>query len=122
MSYLGWPTLKSRTNAKLIMLYKIINIVDVYLDGDLLMSSPSHSNTLPFIQPYTRVDAYKYSFLQSTVKLWNTLPCAIVNQESFKIRCSHIIIITFFMYKNYGDLYIINILHLPSHFGLPNLD
>ena len=43
MSYSGWPTLKSRrTNAKLIMLYKIINsIVDIGLDGEL-MSSASH--------------------------------------------------------------------------------
>ena len=84
MSYLGWPTLKSRrTNAKLIMLYKIINnIVDVDLDGDLLMSSASHYTRSHFIQPYTRADAYKHSFLPSTIKLWNTLPCEIVNQES----------------------------------------
>ena len=78
MSYLGWPTL--RTNAKLIMLCKIINnIVDVGLDGDLLMSSASHYTHSHFILPYTRVDAYKHSFLPSTIKLWNTLPCEIVN-------------------------------------------
>ena len=49
MSLLGWPTLKSRrTNAKLIMLYKIINnIVDVDLDGNLLMSASSYHT------PYT---------------------------------------------------------------------
>jgi len=43
MSLLGWPTIKSRrTNAKLIMLYEIINnIVDVDLDGNLLMSTSS---------------------------------------------------------------------------------
>ena len=37
MSLLEWPTLKSRrTNAKLVMLYKIINnIVDVDLDGNI---------------------------------------------------------------------------------------
>ena len=82
MSYLGWPTLK-RTNAKLIMFYKIINnIVDVDFDGDLLMPSASHYTRSHFIQPYTRVDAYKNSFLPSTIKLWNTLPYEIVNQES----------------------------------------
>ena len=71
MSYLSWPTFKSRrTNVKLIMLYKLINhIVDIDLDGDLLMSSASHHTHSHFIQPYTRVDADKHSFLPSTVKL-----------------------------------------------------
>ena len=81
MSYLGRPTLKSRrTNAKLIMLYKIINnIVDVDLDGDLLMSSASHYTYSHFIRPYTRIDAYKHSFLPSTL---NSGTLYHVNQES----------------------------------------
>jgi len=84
MRLLGWPTLKSRrTNAKLIMLYKIINnIVDVDLDGNLLMSASSHNTRCHLTQQYSRVDAYKYSFVPSAIKLWNTLPHDIVYQET----------------------------------------
>ena len=84
MSLLGWPTLKSRrTNAKLIMLYKIINnIVDVDLDGNLLMSASSYHTRCHLTQPYSRVDAYKYSFVPSAIKLWNTLPHDVVYQET----------------------------------------
>ena len=84
MSLLGWPTLKSRrTNAKLIMLYKIINnIVDVDLDGNLLMSASSYHTRCHLTQPYSRVDAYKYSFIPSAIKLWNTLPHDVVYQET----------------------------------------
>ena len=80
MSLLGWPTctLKSRkTNVKLIMLYKIIsNIVDVDLDGNLLYTR------CHLTQPYSRIDAYKYSFVPSAIKLWNTLPHDVVYQET----------------------------------------
>jgi len=33
-------------------------------------------------QPYSRVDAYKYSFVPSAIKLWNTLPHDVVYQET----------------------------------------
>ena len=97
MSYLGWPTLKSRrTNAKLIMLYKIINnIVDIDLDGDLLMSSASHYTRSHFIQPYTRVDANILSYHQqlNSGTLYH-VKLSIRNQlTTFKISCSHIILI-----------------------------
>ena len=84
MNLLRWPTLKSRrTNAKLIMLYKIIsNIVDVDLDGNLLMSASSYHTRCHLTQPYSRVGAHKYSFVPSAIKLWNTLPHDVAHQET----------------------------------------
>ena len=59
------------------MLYKIIsNIVDVDLDGNLLYTR------CHLTQPYSRIDAYKYSFVPSAIKLWNTLPHDVVYQET----------------------------------------
>ena len=67
-------------------LRKIINVwanlIRVLICGNLLMSSASHYTRCHLTQSYIKVDAYKYSFLPSTIKLWNTLPCDIVNQES----------------------------------------
>jgi len=52
-----------------IMLYKIINnIVDVDLNGNLLMSVSSYHTRCHLTQPYSRVDAYKYSFVLSAIK------------------------------------------------------
>ena len=62
MESLGWPSLqKRRTNAKLIMFYKIINdIVDVDTDDNILVPVTCHYTRGHLMQPYTRVDAYKF--------------------------------------------------------------
>ena len=86
MESLGWPSLQNRrTNAKLIMFYKIINdIVDVDIDDNinLLVPVTCHYTRGHLMQPYTRVEAYKYSYMSSSIKLWNTLLGDVVNQNS----------------------------------------
>ena len=84
MESLGWPSLQSRrTNAKLIMFYKIINdIVDVDIDDNILVPVTCHYTRGHLMQPYTRVDTYKYSYMPSSIKLWNTLPGDVINQNS----------------------------------------
>jgi len=83
MPVLGWPSLQSRrTKDKSIVFYKIINnVVDVGFDDHLLMPATPYYTRCHLTQPYTRVDAYKYSFLPSAIKLWNTLPGSLINQE-----------------------------------------
>ena len=63
MESLGWPSLQSRrTNAKLIMFYKIINnIVDVDIDVTIIILVPVKCPRGHLMQLYTRVDTYKYS-------------------------------------------------------------
>ena len=84
LSFLGWPSLQSRRiEAKLVMLYKIINnVVHVDLDDDILIPVTCHYTRAHLMQPYTRVDPYKYSFIPSSIRLWNTLPRNVVNQDS----------------------------------------
>ena len=70
------------------MLYKIINnIVDV--DFDIHIPVTHHYTRDHLMQPYTRMDAYKYSFIPSAIRLWNTLPRNLVNQESFEHKKFH---------------------------------
>jgi len=65
------------------MFYKIINnIVDVDFDEHLLMPATPYYTHCHLTQLYTRVDAYKYSFLPSAIKLWNTLPTNVVDQKT----------------------------------------
>ena len=89
LSFIGWPSLQNRKiDAKLIMLYKIKiinNIVHVGLDDNTLMLMTCHYTRAHLMQPYTRVDPYKYSFIPSSIRLWNTLPRNIMNQESGSI-------------------------------------
>ena len=78
------------------MFYKIVNnnVVDVDLDEHLLMSATPYYTHCHLTQPYTRVDAYKYSFLPSAIKLWNTLPSNVAYQEQsiiFRTSCVHFI-------------------------------
>ena len=67
MESLGWPSLQSRrTNVKLILFYKIINdIVDVDIDDNILVPITCHYTRGHLMQPYTKVDAYKYSTCNS---------------------------------------------------------
>ena len=85
MCHLGWPRLETRrTQAKLLTLYKIIhNLIDTQIE----IPTSKHcyltcGHSLKLSQYYTRVNAYKHSFLPSTIKLWNTLPNHVVTQES----------------------------------------
>ena len=93
IDYLGWPKLETRrVTAKLVMFYKIINnLVDIHID-DIQTQTPYHytrGHPLKFSQLYTRVDAYKFSFIPSTIKLWNTLPDHVVNQQSIEKFCNN---------------------------------
>ena len=64
MESLGWPSLQSRrTNVQLVLFYKIINdIVDVDIDDNILVPVTCHYTCGHLMQPYTSVDAYKYSY------------------------------------------------------------
>ena len=48
----------------------------------ILIPDTHHYSCDHLMQPYTRVDLYKYSFMPSAIRLWNTLPRNLVNQKS----------------------------------------
>ena len=49
------------------------------------MSSVTRGHSQRFRIPQARINSYLFSFLPSTIKLWNTLPEDVVNQPS--INC-----------------------------------
>ena len=73
LTSLDLPTLKSRrTRAKLIMMYKIINGI-MYIPTNYF--TPCHPQSRRnYKQLVIRVDSYKFSFIPSVIKLWNSLP------------------------------------------------
>ena len=82
INLLNWPSLDSRrTYFKLIMFYKIINYLIIVPSISLTpMFTSSRGHSQHFITPYVRINAYLFSFLPSTFKLWNNLPENKVNQ------------------------------------------
>ena len=85
---LNWVSLASRrAEAKLVMLYRITNnLVDVTTSA--LTAAPTHTrgNTHRYLQPSTRIEAYKHSFFPSTIKSWNKCTQLVSKQslESFR--------------------------------------
>ena len=88
---LNWPTLELRRNyLKLIMLYKIakglVDITSVILTP---LQSETRGHRYRFRIPSARINSYLYSFLPSTIKLWNNLPQHLVELstlEQFKTQ------------------------------------
>ena len=71
------------------MLHKIIrSSVDVSLPSYIThRTRHTRGSDLKFIQPDTTIDAYKYSFFPTSIRLWNNLPRDIIscnNLDSFK--------------------------------------
>ena len=68
-----WPLLEYRRNyLKLIIFYKIIHgLVDA--------STSTRGRSQRFVTAFARTDSYLYSFLPSTINLWNSLPESLID-------------------------------------------
>ena len=88
---LGWNTLQERrTYTNLVMFYKIsyhlVAIPQSFLPPLLCTGHFSRYNhTLAYLIPYSRIEAYKQSFVPRTVTLWNTLPSEIVYADTLDV-------------------------------------
>ena len=88
MAALCWDTLESRRQqSKAVMMYRVINsLVDVRAQHILIpagVHTRGHANR--YLQPFTCVNAYKYSFFPSGIRLWNSLPEEVVSAPSLEI-------------------------------------
>ena len=88
---LGWETLcHRRANAKLVMMYRITyGLIDIPGPAFLHPSTlRTRGNTLRYLVPYSRTDAYRHSFFPSAIRLWNQLPeCVVITPtlDAFKL-------------------------------------
>ena len=90
ISNLGWETLQERrTEAKMVMMYRIthglIDISATSLRHPATLST--RGNSMRYLQPFCRTDAYRCSFFPSGIRLWNQLPECVVTAptlETFK--------------------------------------
>ena len=72
MDNLGWPPLiERRSRNKVSMLYKIRTDQICIPSEDLKFNARRQDS---YSVPYSSVDAHKYSFFPSTIRLWNSLP------------------------------------------------
>ena len=72
MDNLGWPPLiERRSRNKVSMLYKIRTDQICIPSEDLRFNARRQDS---YYVPYSSVDAHKYSFFPSTIRLWNSLP------------------------------------------------
>ena len=81
---LNWVSLASRrAEAKLVMLYRIINnLVDVTTSALTAAPTRTRGKTHRYLQPFTRIEAYKHSFFPSTIKSWNKCTPQLVSKQS----------------------------------------
>ena len=69
--------------SKLVMFYKIINNLIVVPSLPLIpLSTCTRGYSQHFRIPHAKINTHLYSFLPSTIKLWNNLPQNIVDQPS----------------------------------------
>ena len=82
---LQWESLQARRKAyKLVMMYKTANnLVDLSVANFNLQQSPIHPHK--YIQPFTRTDCYKFSYIPSVVRLWNGLPASVAQAPTIGI-------------------------------------
>ena len=90
---LNWKTLQDRRNIhRLIIFYKILhNMVDISLPESIIpltTTNYTRGHNLRLYLPFSRVNAYKYSFFPATINLWNELPSHIVNAPTINIFCN----------------------------------
>ena len=77
LTLLNWASLEERRNqARCIMFYKVLNNMVSVDFNHYLQQSVSHTRgySIRFIQMQARVDVFLYSYLPSTICLWNSLP------------------------------------------------
>ena len=71
---------------RVILTYKIYNnLVDIN-SGELLQpaSTMTRGHPLKFKHLQAHVDAFKYSFYPSTIKIWNSLPSEVALSSNFE--------------------------------------
>ena len=87
LDQLAWEPLQHRrARNKIIMFYKITNYlveIPVHHLIQYTTSSTRGSSAKNIRQITTRIDIYKYSFLPTTIKMWNSIPPA-VGADSFR--------------------------------------
>ena len=97
---LGWETLSQRrTNAKLILFYKIKNkLTPTYLSNIMPVAplaneqlSKYNLRTVSIARPKTRLKCYELSYFPSTVLLWRKLPNDIVHSENVNLFKSRLL-------------------------------
>jgi hypothetical protein len=91
---LKWKSLQTRRKeARLIMMYKIMNMVYVAINSENHFTNPTrksrHVQNRSYAIPSATKDFRKWSFFVNTVKDWNNLPpdiAAAKSLESFKAQ------------------------------------
>lgn len=84
---LEWPTLqRRRKEAKAAMMYRIVNGLVAIPAGRHLTPTQNRTrgHSTRFLQPHTRVQAYKQSFIPSGVRIWNALPTELIEKPSLE--------------------------------------
>ena len=90
LSPLKLPSLQSRrTQTKLIAICKIINGLLTVPTHDLIPKSRSVRSGY-YQQSMTLIDAYKYSFFPSILKLWNQLPVDVIDSPTINDFCNNL--------------------------------
>ncbi len=85
IQHLEWQTLEARRQqAWLMMFYLIIHdLVDISTNPYLTRAPlTTRRHQVRFIQPWARVQCYKYSFFPVTITTWNQLPNTAVSAPS----------------------------------------
>ena len=77
---LNWVSLVSQAR-NVVLQYKH-SLVDVTTSALTAAPTRSRGNTHRYLQPFTRIDAYKHSFFPSTIKSWNTCTHQLVSKQS----------------------------------------
>ena len=87
LQFLSLPILSQcRDTAKLVCMYKVLHqVVDDSVPDSYFthVSLNTRGHQSKFMQLQTNVDSYKYSFYQSTIRLWNTLPNHMIDSRCF---------------------------------------
>ena len=90
LTALNLPSLKSRRNrAKVIMMYKIVNDM-ISIPTDYFIPCYPQLRKGYYRQLQTNIDLYKYSFIPSAIKLWNSLPPYIINSPTLDQFCTNL--------------------------------
>ena len=85
LKQLDWSSLQlRRLQAKATMMYRIVNnLIAIPMDPHLTpIQTATRGHDIRFRQPHTRVQAYKYSYFPSAIRIWNSLPQDLINKPS----------------------------------------
>ena len=86
---LQWPSLQERrAHTKMTFMYRIVhNLVSIPVQPPYLFPSTisNRGHQYRFSQQHCRIQAYQHSFFPSAVRLWNSLPPAVVAAQSLEL-------------------------------------